>query len=87
MHGPPIVIETLGDLVAYGYGLNAMCGRCRYRRDLDMAALIAKLGPEFCHIGKAVDRHLVCSPPWTGSNGSRPAAHVARTEENRRLRE
>jgi hypothetical protein len=61
MHGPPIAIETLGDLVVYGYGLNAMCSRCRYRRDLDMATLLAKLGPEFCYIGKAVDRHLVCS--------------------------
>jgi hypothetical protein len=61
MHGPPIVIETLGDLVAHGYGLNAMCSRCRHRCDLDMAALIARLGPEFGYVGKALDAHLVCS--------------------------
>jgi hypothetical protein len=60
-HGRPIVIETLGDLVACGYGLNAMCSRCRYRRDLDMAALIVRLGPEFGCVGKALDAYLVCS--------------------------
>jgi hypothetical protein len=47
--------------VAYGYGLNAMCRPCRHRCDLDLAELIARLGPEFCYIGKALDRHLVCS--------------------------
>jgi hypothetical protein len=54
-------IETLGDLVAHDHGMNAMCSRCRHRRDLDMNALIAKLGPSFCYIGKALDRFLVCS--------------------------
>jgi hypothetical protein len=58
---PPIVIETLGDLIAYGYGMNAMCGRCRHRRDLDMEALLARLEPQFRYIGKALDRFLVCS--------------------------
>jgi hypothetical protein len=57
----PIRLETLGDLVARGYGLNAMCGRCRHRRDLDMDALIARLGPSFRYVGKTVDRFLVCS--------------------------
>ena len=31
-----ICIETLADLVAHGYRLNAMCERCRHRADLDM---------------------------------------------------
>jgi hypothetical protein len=57
----PITLLTLGDLASRGYGLNAMCGHCRHRCDLDMAALIDKLGPEFCYIGKAVDRFLICS--------------------------
>jgi hypothetical protein len=42
-----ICIETLGDLIAHGYGLNAMCERCPHRDDLDMQALIAKLGERF----------------------------------------
>jgi hypothetical protein len=61
MAAQPIILRTLGDLASRGYGLNAMCSRCRHRRDLDMAALITKLGPEFCYVGKAVDRFLVCS--------------------------
>lgn len=61
MHGRPIVIETLVDLVLRGYGMNCMCGRCRHRRDLDMDALIARLGPAFRYVGKAIDRFLVCS--------------------------
>ena len=40
-------METLGDLVAHDYGLNAMCERCRHRADLDMQGLIAKLGAGF----------------------------------------
>ena len=60
-HGSPIVIETLGDLVGYSYALNAMCSRCRHRRDLDMAALLARLGPQFRYVGKTLDRLLVCS--------------------------
>jgi hypothetical protein len=29
-----IVIETLGDLHAHGYGMNAMCEKCRHCADL-----------------------------------------------------
>jgi hypothetical protein len=61
MAAQPIVLRTLGDLASRGYGMNAMCSRCRHRCDLDMAALVAKLGPEFCYVGKALDRFLVCS--------------------------
>jgi hypothetical protein len=57
----PVRIETLGDLVAHDHGMNAMCGRCHHRCDLDMNALIAKLGSSFRYIGKALDRFLVCS--------------------------
>jgi hypothetical protein len=48
----PIHLETLGDLAAHGYGMNAMCSRCRHRRDLDMDALVARLGPGFRYVGK-----------------------------------
>jgi hypothetical protein len=57
----PIHLETLGALAAHGYGLNAMCSRCRHHCDLDMDALIAKLGARFRYVGKAVDAFLVCS--------------------------
>ena len=60
-YGPPIVIETLGDLIGYGYALNAMCGRCRDRCDLDMDTLIARLRPQLRYAGKALDRFLDCS--------------------------
>jgi hypothetical protein len=57
----PIRIETLGDLAARGYGLNALCERCRHRADLDMQGLIAKLGTGFRYVGKALDQRLACS--------------------------
>ena len=56
-----IRIETLGDLHAHGYGMNAMCERCRHRADLDMAALIAKFGAGFRYVGRALDGRLVCT--------------------------
>jgi hypothetical protein len=56
-----ISIETLGDLGAHDYGLNAMCEKCRHRAHLDMQALIAKLGADFRYVGRTVDRRLVCS--------------------------
>jgi hypothetical protein len=56
----PIRIETLGDLAAHGYGLNAMCERCRHRADLDMRALIGKLGVGFRYVGHDLDRRLCC---------------------------
>jgi len=37
-----ICIETLDDLVAHRYGLNAYCDRCHQRVDLDMDALIRR---------------------------------------------
>jgi hypothetical protein len=60
-HGAPIRIETLGDLVAHDYILNAMCERCRHRVDLDMQALIDKLGEGFIYVGRTLDGRLVCS--------------------------
>jgi hypothetical protein len=56
-----ISITTLGGLVAHGYGLNAMCERCRHRADLDMQALIAKLGERFRYVGHDLDRRLCWS--------------------------
>jgi len=58
----PIRIETLGDLAAHDYGLNAMCDRCRHRADLDMQGLIAKLGATFRYVGHDLDRRLCCGP-------------------------
>jgi len=62
MQQQAIRIETLGDLVAHGYGLNAMCERCRHRADLDMRWLIAKLGTGFRYVGREMDRRLTCGP-------------------------
>jgi hypothetical protein len=56
-----IIIETLGDLHARGYGMNAMCEKCRHRVDLDMQALIDKLGARFVYVGRTLDRRLACS--------------------------
>jgi hypothetical protein len=56
-----IRIDTLGDLAAHGYGLNATCERCRHRSDLDIAALILRLGEGFCYIGRILDGRLVCT--------------------------
>jgi len=59
-HGRDITIATLGDLVAHGYGLNAMCERCGHRAELDMPALVAKLGASFRYVGTDLDRRLWC---------------------------
>jgi len=56
-----ICIETLGDQVAHGYGLNATCDRCRHRADLDILALIERFGPDFVYVGKHIDDMLVCT--------------------------
>jgi hypothetical protein len=60
MHQRSIRIETLGDL-AHGYGLNAMCERCRHRSDLSITVLIGRFGPDFRYVGHGVDPYLVCS--------------------------
>ncbi len=49
-HGRDIRIETLGDLVAHDYGMNAMCEKYRHRGDLDMQALIDQLGAGFVYV-------------------------------------
>jgi hypothetical protein len=55
-HGRDISIETLGELVAHDYGMNAMCERCRRRADLDMQALITKLGVGFRYVDPNLER-------------------------------
>jgi transcription elongation factor Elf1 len=60
MEQQSIRIETLGDLAAHGYGLNATCERCRHRADLDLQGLIAKFGAGFRYIGRDLDRRLTC---------------------------
>jgi hypothetical protein len=62
-----ISIRTLGDLVAHGYGMNALCERCRHRVDLDMAALIERFGAQFVYVGKS----------WIPACGARAAARGA----------
>ena len=56
-----VTLSTLRDLADRGYGLNAMCSRCRHRADLDMHALIERLGGDHPYLRPAIDRHLVCS--------------------------
>ena len=81
MQRESIRIETVGDLAAHDYGLTAMCERCRHRADLDMQALIAKLGAGFRYVGRTVDRLLVC-----GQCGARDAhcqIHYLRSDRSR----
>ncbi len=59
-HGRPIRIETLGDLAAHHYGLNATCEKCRHRRDLDMDTLIRRFGAGFVYVGRKLDRLCIC---------------------------
>ena len=54
-------IETLGDLAAHGYGLNAMCEKCGHRVDLDILALIERFGPDFVYVGRHLDAMLTCT--------------------------
>jgi hypothetical protein len=61
MHGVPIRIETLGDLAAHGFGMNATCERCRHRSDLDMADLSARFGSGFVYLGRTLDQRYVCA--------------------------
>jgi hypothetical protein len=43
----PIRLETLADLLARDHPVNASCEKCGHRSDLDLAALIARLGEDF----------------------------------------
>jgi DNA-directed RNA polymerase subunit RPC12/RpoP len=56
-----ISVRSLGDLVAHGYGMNALCERCRHRVDLDMTALIQRFGARFVYVGKTVVPYLRCT--------------------------
>jgi hypothetical protein len=58
----PIVIRTLGQAKANGYGFNATCLKCGHRRDLNMDDLIAYLGEDFVFVGDPppLNRHLRC---------------------------
>jgi hypothetical protein len=77
----PIRIETLGDLVAHGYGMNATCEKCRHRVDLDMRALIKRFGADFCYVGHHVDRLLVCSA--FGERAVSVQIHYLRSDRSR----
>jgi|SRR4030095_12750577 hypothetical protein len=72
----PIHIETLGDLVAHGYGMNAMCSRCRHRRDLDMGALIARLGPTFVMLARPSTNSCCALPVATAGLKHRSTART-----------
>jgi hypothetical protein len=61
MEKQAIVIETLGALVAHDYGMNATCEKCRHRVDLDLQALIDKLGEGFIYVGRTLNGRLVCT--------------------------
>jgi hypothetical protein len=52
MEQQAIRIETLGDLVAHRYGMNAMC---------EISAMIAKFGADFRYVGHRIDRQLKCT--------------------------
>jgi hypothetical protein len=81
MEQQSIRIETLGDLAAHGYGLNATCKRCRHRADLDLQGLIAKLGAGFRYIGRDLDRRLACRRCGTRDIGVQ--AHYQHSDRSR----
>jgi hypothetical protein len=56
-----ISTETLADMHARGYGVNAMCERCRHSADLDLQALMDKLGAGFVYVGAPWIAPLACS--------------------------
>jgi hypothetical protein len=76
-----IRIETLGDLVGRGYGLNALCERCRHRADLDMQGLIGKLGAGFRYVGHALDSRLCCGR--CGEKAVSVQVHYLRSDQSR----
>lgn len=58
-------ITTLGEFIAEGGYITAFCENypCRHRREMDMADLVARLGPDFDMFDppRAVQRRLRCS--------------------------
>jgi hypothetical protein len=59
-----IVVQTLGDLMANGMGLNAHCGStvCARGRALDIGVLIERFGSDYVYIGeRRIAASLRCS--------------------------
>jgi len=57
----PIRLETLGDLLAHSHGVNASCEKCGHRSDLDLVALILRLGEDFKRVPRRLAPLLKCS--------------------------
>lgn len=66
--------SRLRDVAAHRYGLNAYCERCRHRSDLDVAALIERLGGG-CSI-PALRKKLRC----TKCGARNPVVQLHRTD-------
>lgn len=60
--GGTSTISTLGDLVRVGYRLWAHCGRreCGHRADLDLEALVERLGPQHSYLAPDLVPRLRC---------------------------
>ena len=53
--------ETLGDCKRYGFMLTAYCNGCHHSKQLDIDALIEKLGPDHGALKKDLAHKLRCS--------------------------
>lgn len=48
---PPLTVDTLGLWKSEGYSVSAHCGECQHSVQLDLDALIDRLGPDFLSVG------------------------------------
>ncbi len=55
----PIRLDTLGALADYGYSLIAHCRGCGRHADLDVAALVERVGPQFPYTARRLP--IACS--------------------------
>ena len=61
--------------------MNATCEKCRHRADLDMRALIDKLGAGFVYVGRTLDRRLAWSR--CGEKAVSVQIHYMRSDQSR----
>jgi hypothetical protein len=61
--------------------MNATCEKCRHRADLDMRALIDKLGEGFIYVGRTLNGRLACGR--CGEKGVTVQIHYLRSDQSR----
>lgn len=55
----PTWVETLGNMARKGWPVRAYCSTCKEGQDVDIPALIEKVGRDFC----LIDRRPPCRTP------------------------